>query len=388
MSWRRVPPVMSPIAAAALPRAAFHALRRHSTHHVEALLAQLFNARRVVLTDSGTSALVLALRATVQRGAVVAMPAYACIDLVTAAIGSEVRIAFYDTLPETLAPDPESIRAVLKRGTRALLVTPLYGYPPDMLALQAIARESGVPLIEDAAQGAGATVSGRRLGSFGSVSVLSFGRGKGTTAGSGGALLVHDSGLLPRVDELRKTLTAPYPGTRDLLVLAAQWVFARPTLYALPSALPFLQLGEMVYHPPRPPAHMARSALAMLPVAMNLEAAELTARQQLAAQYAEAVRKGNSFRSVEVPADGVGGFLRFALLDTGGSASPDRRIGALRGYPVTLDEHPATRAVLEDVRIPLQGAGRLRDRLFTLPTHSRVCARDVCDIVDWLMRAR
>ena len=60
-------------------------------------------------------------------------------------------------------------------------------YPRLLRALAAMGGDADAA--EDAAQEAGATLHGRRLGSFGDLSVLSFGRGKGVTGGGGGALL-------------------------------------------------------------------------------------------------------------------------------------------------------------------------------------------------------
>ena len=60
-----------------------------------------------------------------------------------------------------------------------------------MTAIAEIAERHGLAVVEDAAQGLGATWRGRPLGSFGDVSVLSFGRGKGWTGGVGGALLAE-----------------------------------------------------------------------------------------------------------------------------------------------------------------------------------------------------
>src|SRR6185436_12116325 len=77
------------------------------------------------------------------------------------------------------------------RGVSAVVVAPLFGYPVDFPAVQSIADAAGVLVIEDAAQGAGATLNGVRVGALGTVSILSFARGKGTTGGSGGALLVR-----------------------------------------------------------------------------------------------------------------------------------------------------------------------------------------------------
>src|SRR5207253_7558948 len=87
MTWRRVPPVMSPIAPTMLVRAfaAAVGVRRVDREALERQLASTYQAQAALVTDSGTSALVLALRAAVADNATVAMPGYGCIDLIAAA---------------------------------------------------------------------------------------------------------------------------------------------------------------------------------------------------------------------------------------------------------------------------------------------------------------
>jgi dTDP-4-amino-4,6-dideoxygalactose transaminase len=387
MTWRRVPAVYSPISPAALAAAVGAAAGLHRTDvaRLSADVARLFEAKRAILTDSGTSALVLALRAVVPRGGIVAMPGYACIDVIAAAVRAGVRVALYDVEPATLSPDLDSLRALLSdTPTHAIMVAPLYGYPIDVHSLRTLAAAAGVPVIEDAAQGAGATVGGRPVGAFGDVSVLSFGRGKGTTAGSGGALLVRrEEYSIPPTSE--RALPPPDRGARVTAALAAQWLLARPVLYGIPSRIPALRLGEMVYHEAGEPRALSTAAAAVLADAFRLNAHELTARRGNAGRLAIAAAQTTRFAPI-VPSrslDARSGYLRFAVRDTIGSALPDTSVGAVRGYPITLDQHRETQRILASQR-PLPGAATLRDRLFTLPTHSRVAARDLERLEQWL----
>src|SRR5690606_3760091 len=102
---------------------------------------------------------------------------------------ANVRVRLYDLDPDTLSPDLDSVSAAISRGVDAVLVAHLYGYPADVPAVTAMASRAGVPVIEDAAQGAAGRLGAATLGSFGPFTVLSFGRGKGLTGGKGGALL-------------------------------------------------------------------------------------------------------------------------------------------------------------------------------------------------------
>ncbi|MDQ3520445.1 MAG: DegT/DnrJ/EryC1/StrS family aminotransferase, partial [Gemmatimonadota bacterium] len=76
-------------------------------------LTERFGAQAVALTDSGTSALVLALRLAAGAGGTVAFPGYACIDLAAAARFAGVRVRLYDVDPASLSPDLDSVRRTL-----------------------------------------------------------------------------------------------------------------------------------------------------------------------------------------------------------------------------------------------------------------------------------
>src|SRR6185437_15506900 len=231
---RRQLPVLSPIAPAALGGALGSVLlhRRRVVTDVAASLTACCDARQTLLTNSGTSALVLALR-------------------------------LYDLDPRTLSPDLGSVAAALSRGVNAVVVAHLHGFPADVPAVSRLAAQAGVPVIEDAAQAAGGTLLGRPLGSFGALSVFSFGRGKGMSGGHGGALVCRDERFVSGLKHAGFRVGRPGWGWADVATAAAQWAFGRPSLYALPSALPGLRLGEMVYHPAREPRSLSIGAAAL-----------------------------------------------------------------------------------------------------------------------------
>jgi hypothetical protein len=350
-------------------------------------LKRRYQATDVLLTDSGTSALVIALQSLVPPGGTVAYPAYACIDLTAAAVRARVKVRLYDLDPLTLSPDLESLRKTMERGVDAIVVAHLYGYPADVVAVNALAAERGIPVIEDAAQAAGGTLHNARLGSLADVSILSFGRGKGTTAGSGGALLMR------RVDRADGSaamqamrLADGTRGAKEIVALAAQWLLARSELYRLPASVPALKLGEMTYHAASDPRSISAGAAAILPIALQMEARELAHRRLRATELNALLRRnGRTLLPIQCIAGGDGGFLRLAFLDTSGDAQPNASIGVMRGYPLTLDQHEELVPMLAAGETAGRGAQRLRDRLFTAPTHSRVTASDVGRFARWLV---
>jgi len=154
MPIRRQLTVASPLTASQIIGAARDAIAgRDLRASVRTSLARTFEAQNVLLTDSGTSALVLALRMFAKPLAPVAMPAYACVDLIAAARRANIRVRFFDVDPQTLSPDMDSLRRVMAEGVSAVVVAHLYGFPADMPAVMKAAHDVGVPVIEIFTQG-------------------------------------------------------------------------------------------------------------------------------------------------------------------------------------------------------------------------------------------
>jgi perosamine synthetase len=392
--WHQLP-VHSPVALRAAWRSARLGLGagEDSRPRVRALVRLLYQADDAVLVGSGTQALTLALRAaatTLAGGGppVIALPAYACYDVATAAVAVNGRIALYDVNPVTLAPDLASLTATLAEGARIVVVAPLYGMPVDWDAIEQCVATFGALAIEDAAQGHGACWRGRPLGSLARLSVLSFSRGKGWTAGRGGALLVR--GNVPVVDG-----TPPECGSMGEVTVAlaalAQSALGRPETYGLPAAIPWLHLGETRYREPEEPHAMSRTAAALLERTLPLATREAEARRGNAAGLLGRLGSRSAARPIAPLGGGTPGFLRLPVrlargLDALADRSLARRLGVAAGYPTTL-------AALPQVRQRLVGAGRwpgsedLVRQLVTLPTHSLVSAADREGLLRLLERA-
>jgi dTDP-4-amino-4,6-dideoxygalactose transaminase len=386
MIWRRQPPVLSPVSPRALLDGvgASIGLRATAYDEVSSALRQRYGSLDALLTDSGTSALILALRKIVPAEGTVAYPAYGCIDLTSAAVGAGVHVRLYDIDPTTLSPDLDSVRAVIRRGVDAIVVAHLYGYPADMIGVCRLAAEAGIPVIEDAAQGAGGRLRGTLLGSIGDAAILSFGRGKGTTGGSGGALLVKTPALAEWASRARSDLQKGSRGAMAVATLTAQRLLSHPYLYMLPSSMPGLKLGEMVYHSPRIPSAMSAASAAVLRWTLTDDSRHLSARRARAGVLLSRVSDAPVVTAVRPIAGGESGFLRFALLDTRGRLRPAVDLGALRGYPMTLEQHLQLAPLILPGETAGKGSKFLRDRLFTVPTHSQVGQYDLARLAEWL----
>lgn len=389
MIGRVVPPAASPLALDTVLAGVRAAVRRSDGEPsaAEALQRHLGGADARLLA-SGTAALTLALRvardAAIARGVAspwVALPAYGCYDLATAAIGAHLRVRLYDLDPSTLAPDPAALRELAADAScAAIVLVHLYGLPVDVPVIRATLRDGAALIIEDAAQGAGGRWGTAPLGTLGDLGVLSFGRGKGIIAGGGGAL-VSRRFTLPAVPP------AANSGLRAAVLSGAQWMLGRPSLYGIPSALPFLGLGETVYKPPVPIAGMPRACAAMLPAALAVAESAAKRRADIVARLRAAARE-NGLEPVEPNPAAAPGWLRCPVLVPGGvtpvQLAAGRRLGIMPAYPGTLASLPPLRPHRDDPESAFPGADRLVATLVTLPCHHLLSPRDLQRITVWL----
>lgn len=346
---------------------------------------------------SGTQALELAFRVAASGKAPprVALPTFACYDLLSAAAGSRAELVFYDLDPATLGPCLDDLNRVSLLDPDCIVVAHLFGSPVDVASVRTAMAPSSALLVEDAAQGHGGSANGIPLGGLGDLSVLSFGRGKGWTGGGGGALLLPEQGraspeVRERFLEVMNGLESSFgrEGRKKALSALAAHLCARPRLYGVPAALPWLGLGETHYDPPRPCVRMsaatARLVLDGEPAALK----EAAVRKANARVLDELLRHVDPQRSRWTPV-GSGshedrGYLRFPARlrerDQRLEEAPQLgRLGVVGSYPRPLPD--VVRSLgLEGVSVlddgdastrTFPGARTLASELVTLPTHSR-----------------
>lgn len=179
---------------------------------VEALereIAAFTGASAAVGCASGTDALWLALLgAGVQAGDAVITTAFSFFASASAIVRAGARPVLADVDSETLNLSPECVKARLRAGgsykIRALLPVHLYGQCADMDALQQIADEFQLSIVEDAAQAIGAKWRGRSAGSLGAAATFSFYPTKNLSAyGDAGMVTTSDLNLAEHMRNLR-----------------------------------------------------------------------------------------------------------------------------------------------------------------------------------------
>lgn len=171
----------------------------------EAEFAAYCRVGHAVGVDSGLSALELGLRALgIGPGDEVITPANSFIASSSAISFTGATPIWVDCDPETYCIDVDAARRAVTKRTKAVMPVHLYGQPADMDAVQAMAADHGLKVVEDACQAHGARFGGRRAGSLGDFAAFSFYPAKNLGAyGDAGILTTNDVDLAERVRLMR-----------------------------------------------------------------------------------------------------------------------------------------------------------------------------------------
>ena len=163
--------------------------------------ARYLGVRHCVGVANGTDALTIALRAVgVGPDDEVVMPSFTFYATAEAALTLGARPVFCDIDLDTYCVTPDTVRAALTPRTKAIVPVDLFGNVAPIPAL----REFGVPIVEDAAQAAGAALGGTRAGALGDIATFSFFPSKNLPClGDGGAIVTDDDELAERARILR-----------------------------------------------------------------------------------------------------------------------------------------------------------------------------------------
>lgn len=164
-----------------------------------------FNARKVLLTTSGTAALDMAmLLCDLKPGDEVILPSYTFSSTANAAVLAGAKLVFVDVRPDTLNIDETKIEAAVTEKTRAIMVVHYAGVACEMDAIMDIARRHHLMVVEDAAQAVMAQYKGRWLGTIGDFGCYSFHETKNYSMGEGGAILINNPDYIERAEILRE----------------------------------------------------------------------------------------------------------------------------------------------------------------------------------------
>jgi dTDP-4-amino-4,6-dideoxygalactose transaminase len=182
------------------------------------LSSYLLNDVHVAALSSGTAALHLALILT----GIGAGDEVICQSMTFSASANPIRYlnaipVFVDSETDTWNMDPNVLEdAIIKRKAKgkmpkAIIPVHLYGMPAKMNEIMVIAEKYEIPVIEDAAEALGSSINGKKCGTFGVMSILSFNGNKIITTSGGGALVSENEEFIKKATFLATQARDPAP---------------------------------------------------------------------------------------------------------------------------------------------------------------------------------
>lgn len=346
-----------------------------------ATAAQLPAGYKAVFVQSGTAALALALQAAAENATVenpqVLIPAYACPDLVSAAVFAGVRPVLVDLEPDSTYMSLAAVQNQIGPSTVAVIAVNFLGIPERVKEIAVLLQGKSIALIEDNAQWFPPPNSELT----GDYIVLSFGRGKPVSL-LGGGVLLH-----------REPLNIPQPVMPPSVGRAAQVdillrfllynTLRNPLCYGVLERLPFLKLGATEYKLLASIQQMDSYRSTFLRANVN---EHLQRGLQVQQQIRDMLQQLSTPSVTDLPTKQNAmdkRLLRYPLLAESAAQRDDylvklRRmgVGASALYGRTLPNITGV-STLVDSPNELGNAQSLAGRLLTLPVHDQVTAKTI-----------
>ena len=172
-------------------------------------MEQRFNAKKMLLTTSGTSALEMAaLLCNVKSGDEVIMPSFTFCSTADAFVQRGAKIVFVDIRPDTMNIDEKLIEQAITDKTKVICVVHYAGVACEMDTIMDIAHRHNLKVVEDAAQGVMSFYKGKALGTIGDYGCYSFHETKNYSMGEGGAIVINTN-----IDDIEKAEIIREKGT-------------------------------------------------------------------------------------------------------------------------------------------------------------------------------
>ena len=212
-------------------------------------IIQFYSDKRYsFVTGNGTSAIYLALKSlNIPKGSTIAVPNIACPDPVYALIWAGYKPIFIDVNLEDYNINVKSLENKLKedKDIKGIIAIHLFGNACDIVKIKKLAEKYNCFLIEDCAQSFGNKIEEGKLGSFGDVSIFSFGNGKIIEVGHGGSIQTNDEKLMENIKKEYNKLPKYNEVEIDKLSKLHRKIYYK--LYYLGLKYPKLNILNLVY---------------------------------------------------------------------------------------------------------------------------------------------
>ena len=208
---------------------------------------RLVQKKNILPVSNCTAAIHLSmLSAGIGVGDEVIVPDVTWVASVAPIVYTGAKPVFCDIDRYTWCIDPESFQKCITDKTKAVIVVDLYGNMPDIDQILSIARGNNILVIEDAAEGLGATYNGKPAGSFGDISVFSFNATKIAVAGQGGVFATDDEKLFESAKRLYHHGMAKYTDETTFWSLEVGYNYQWTNIQASLALAQIRRLDELV----------------------------------------------------------------------------------------------------------------------------------------------
>jgi dTDP-4-amino-4,6-dideoxygalactose transaminase len=387
---RFVPPAGTPLKSRQLLAALRHAASlKEQESQALAPLTSLLDVRYTLGASSGRAALwtiLRGLRRIHPQSDVVALPAYTCFSVAAAVVRAGLTLYPLDIDPNSLDFDRAQLDDLPEKNLLCIITANLFGFVNDMGPLHEAARARNAFLVDDAAQALGARREGRMAGTMADVGLYSLGRGKALTTLQGGLIVTSRSDIAQAIhQEAAQVQPCSWlDGPRLLLQLLAYSVFLRPSLYRIPSSMPFLHLGATEFNPRFAVRKLHPLSRSLLLVLLDTLGTMNEIRRANARSIAESLTGHPKFH---VPSPGPltePTMVRLPVI-AGDETTRSRAvtllhqagIGASAFYPSAICDIPGIERHMANSNCHREKAEHLSRTLFTLPVHPYVQQRDI-----------
>jgi dTDP-4-amino-4,6-dideoxygalactose transaminase len=329
------------------------------------------------------------------RGDEVATQAFTCLAVPEAIMAVGAKPLYIDIEKDGVNMSAGDLATRITGSTRAVIVQHTYGIPADMDRLMNLARENGIPVIEDCCHTVASRYRGRDLGSFGVASFYSFEWGKPIVVGIGGSVLANTPKLAAALGKDYRRYREPriHRQIRLLAQFAAHAIVYRPTLYwpvrDLFHAAGKLGLGENNYNPiapdagPHPDFSTRMSGVHRFMLRRKLRGLGATVfhARRVSRRYERYIPSGAAVLPI-TPQHGDAVYARYPLFVDDKprmlARARERRIELSGWYSTPV--HPLEGDNLLKVHYPpgcCPNAERANARIVSLPTHLKVRPRHI-----------
>ena len=365
---------------------------------VEQGLDGVLSANSTYFFSSGAASLAAAFSAVIEHAQVsqpeVILPAYTCPEVVAAILYAKAKPVLVDLEVNTTWMDLNGVESAFTENTVAIVAINFLGIPERILRLFECIGDRKIKIVEDSAQAFPRNTQNYQ----GDVVIHSFGRGKPVSVLGGGAVVCRDQALNTIFEKIHAELV-PQKSNALMTQLKARVynILLSPRCYWLPEALPFMKLGQTVFHPLNDIERMDDYRQSILGSNIeNYQQKSLAAQQNIATML-------KAFHSQEITdlAQNAGltpdtPLLRYPILLPDHAAREllyselsQQHLGASKLYQHTLPNIEAMPAIWAGSHFPV--AETFAKRLITLPTHSNLSEKAITTIaglIDMCLKTR